>query len=87
MNQFARPLVVRSRTLLRADHNDIQGRPGCTGVPVACCVGVNGYLGYITAWLMDRLQGDVAVHAAFLQGSGEMFSETTNWEYVGSNIH
>ena len=74
-------------TLLRADHNDIQGRPGCTGVPVACCVGVNGYLGYITAWLMDRLQGDVAVHAAFLQGSGEMFSETTNWEYVGSNIH
>ena len=74
-------------TLLRAQHNDIQGQPRCRWwFPIGCCVGVDGYLGYITAWLMDRLQGDATAHAAFVQNTGEMFSQTANWEYVGSNI-
>jgi hypothetical protein len=74
-------------TLLRARHNDIQGQPRCRWWSlIGCCVGVDGYLGYITAWLMDRVQGDATAHAAFVQSTGEMFSQTTNWEYVGSNI-
>lgn len=73
-------------TLLRANHNDIAGRPKCPVGQIDCCVGVNGYLGYITAWLVDRLQGDASAHAAFVQGTGELFSQTTNWEYVASNI-
>jgi len=45
-----------------------------------------GILGYPTAWFMDQLQGDSYAHGAFVSGTGEMFSETTNWEYVASNI-
>ena len=48
--------------------------------------GVYGYLGYPTAWFMDRLQGDTYAHGAFVNGTGEIFSETRNWEYVASNI-
>jgi hypothetical protein len=47
---------------------------------------VYGYLGYPTAWFMDRLQGDTYAHGAFVNSTGEMFSETTNWQYVASNI-
>jgi hypothetical protein len=47
---------------------------------------VYGYLGYPTAWFMDRLQGDAFAHGAFINGTGEMFSETANWELVASNI-
>jgi hypothetical protein len=49
-------------------------------------VGVYGYLGYITAWLMDQLQANASAHAAFVHGSGEMFHQPRNWEYVDSNI-
>ena len=48
--------------------------------------GVYGYLGYPTAWFMDRLQGDAYAHKAFIKGTGEIFSETANWEFVDSNI-
>jgi hypothetical protein len=82
-------------TLRGVSHNDMTGQPGCatakadTGWP--CIVGVYGYLGYPTAWLMDRLQGDPYTHAAFVQGKGEMFNEPgpralRNWQYVASTI-
>lgn len=74
-------------TLLRAQHNDIQGQPRCSGALIGCCAGADGYLGYITAWLMDRLQGDTTARGAFVQNSGEIFAQATNWEYVDSNIH
>ncbi len=48
--------------------------------------GVFGYLGYITAWLMDQLQGDADAHQAFVDGTGEIFSETTNWTNQMSTI-
>ena len=35
---------------------------------------------------MARLQNDTYAAGAFVNSSGEIFSETTNWEYVGSNI-
>jgi hypothetical protein len=35
---------------------------------------------------MYQLQGDSYAHGAFVSGTGEMFSETKNWEFVASNI-
>jgi hypothetical protein len=48
--------------------------------------GVYGYLGYPTAWFMFQLQGDSYAHGAFVNPTGEMFSETKNWERVASNV-
>jgi hypothetical protein len=73
-------------TLIGPSHNDLGGQPDCSEAPFPCINGVYGYLGYPTAWFMDRLQGDAYAHGAFVQGTGEMFTETTNWEYVGSNV-
>ena len=73
-------------TLLGPPHNDITGQPDCSHAQFPCVNGVYGYLGYPTAWFMDQLQGDSYADGAFVNGSGEMFSETTNWEYVASNI-
>lgn len=73
-------------TLIGPNHNDIQGQPDCQHASFPCADGVYGYLGYPTAWMMDRLQGDSYAHGAFVAGTGEMFSETTNWQYVASNI-
>jgi len=50
-------------TLIGADHNDIQD--SCT-VGFGCAgVGPGGYLGYITAWLMYELRGDIRARGAF----------------------
>jgi hypothetical protein len=73
-------------TLLGPSHNDVQGQPDCAHAAFPCVNGVYGYLGYPTAWFMDQLQGDALAHGAFVNGTGEMFSETANWEFVGSNI-
>ncbi len=73
-------------TLIGPSHNDVQGQPDCTNVSIGCIKGVYGYLGYPTAWFMDRLQGDAFAHGAFVKNSGEIFSETKNWEFVDSNI-
>jgi hypothetical protein len=77
-------------TLIRPDHVDLIGQPDC---PTdwkrwlfMCTGGVYGYLGYPTAWMMAQLQGDTYAAGAFANRSGEIFSETTNWEYVESNI-
>jgi hypothetical protein len=73
-------------TLIGPNHNDIQGQPDCRLASFPCVNGVYGYLGYPTAWMMDRLQGDTYAHGAFVNATGEIFSETKNWEYVASNI-
>jgi hypothetical protein len=73
-------------TLIGPSHADVQGHPGCATAPFGCINGVYGYLGYPTAWFMDRLQGDAFAHGAFVMNTGEMFSETKNWEFVDSNI-
>ena len=73
-------------TLLGPSHNDVQGQPDCSHAAFPCINGVYGYLGYPTAWLMYQLQGDTFAHGAFVNGSGEMFAETKNWEFVASNI-
>jgi hypothetical protein len=73
-------------TLIGPNHNDISGQPDCTTVVPPCVNGVYGYLGYPTAWFMDRLQGDTYAHGAFINGTGEILSQTKNWEYVASNI-
>ena len=73
-------------TLLGPSHNDVQGQPDCSHAAIPCSNGVYGYLGYPTAWLMYQLQGDALAHGAFVNGTGEMFSETKNWEFVASNL-
>ncbi len=73
-------------TLIGPSHNDISGQPDCSQAALPCVNGVYGYLGYPTAWFMYQLQGDNYAHGAFVNGSGELFSQTTNWEYVASNI-
>jgi len=73
-------------TLIGPSHNDVAGQPDCSQAPFPCINGVYGYLGYPTAWFMDRLQGDTYAHGAFVNSTGEIFSETTNWQYVASNI-
>jgi hypothetical protein len=73
-------------TLLGPSHNDITGQPDCSHAQFPCINGVYGYLGYPTAWFMDQLQGDAYAHGAFVNGTGEIFSETTNWAFVASNI-
>jgi pimeloyl-ACP methyl ester carboxylesterase len=73
-------------TLIGPNHNDVTGQPDCQAAKPPCVNGVYGYLGYPTAWFMDRLQGDAYAHGAFVSGTGEIFSQTTNWELVASNI-
>ncbi|HKI10654.1 MAG TPA: hypothetical protein VKA02_00975 [Candidatus Acidoferrum sp.] len=73
-------------TLIGPNHNDVQGQPDCSSVPIGCVNGVYGYLGYPTAWFMYQLQADSFAHGAFVNGTGEMFSETTNWQLVASNV-
>jgi len=73
-------------TLTGPNHNDPQGQPDCAAASSPCANGVYGYLGYPTAWLMDRLRGDARAHSAFITGTGEIFTETTNWSNQTSNI-
>jgi hypothetical protein len=73
-------------TLIGPNHNDVQGQPDCSHASFPCVNGVYGYLGYPTAWFMYQLQGDTFAHGAFVNGTGEMFSETKNWEFAGSNV-
>ncbi|MGH3869917.1 MAG: hypothetical protein ACRDSR_00130 [Pseudonocardiaceae bacterium] len=73
-------------TLNGPDHLDVQGQPDCAQISRGCVKGVYGYLGYPTAWMMDRLQSDGYAHHAFISGTGEIFQEVTNWSNQSSNI-
>ena len=67
-------------------HNDVQGNPTCAGASSFCNNGVDGYLGYPTAWLMWQLADATDGRDAFKASGGEIFSETTNWKSVLSNV-
>lgn len=69
--------------LVGAQHNDIQGQPGCTNY--SCTEGVYRYLGYVTAWFMDRLRGDSAARGAFLADTGELL-HNPHWSDQASTI-
>ncbi|MFI7665773.1 hypothetical protein [Nocardia sp. NPDC049526] len=66
-----------------AQHNDIQGQPDCTNY--SCTEGVYRYLGYLTAWFMDRLRGDAAARGAFSAGTGELL-HNPHWSDQASTI-
>jgi hypothetical protein len=80
-------------TLIGPSHNDISGQPDCGAATAsACVVGVYGYLGYPTAWLIYQLTGDHYARAAFVEETGEIFNRPggpalRNWDHVASNIH
>ncbi|MBH0775247.1 poly(ethylene terephthalate) hydrolase family protein [Nocardia bovistercoris] len=65
-------------TLNGVDHNDVQGQPDCAGASAPCGVGVYGFLGYPTAWLMAELRGDADARRAFRMG-GELFAPSAHW--------
>jgi len=48
-----------------ADHNDIQGQPGCQPFAIGCRSGIGAFLPYVTAWLRWQLAGDKAAAAVF----------------------
>jgi hypothetical protein len=73
-------------TLIGPTHCDVQGVPNCTPTTVPCFLGVYGYLGYPTAWMMFQLQHDNLARGAFVNGTGEIFFETKNWQLVASNV-
>ncbi len=64
-------------TLAGVNHNDVQGDPGCDGIG-ACRRGVEGFLGYPTAWLAAHLQDDATARAAFEDG-GEFATADGDW--------
>ncbi|MBB5911495.1 hypothetical protein BJY24_000362 [Nocardia transvalensis] len=66
-------------TLVRANHNDPQGQPGCAQASFPCTTGVQGYLGYPTAWLVGQLWGEGFARGAFTPGSGEFYQPNPNW--------
>ena len=66
-------------TLVGADHNDIQDR--CTAGVGCAGVGPEGYLGYITAWLLYQLRGDARARMAFA-GTAPEIDRDPAWEYV-----
>jgi hypothetical protein len=80
-------VVKLKGTLIGPNHNDITGQPSCKKAKWPCENGLYGYLGYPTAWMMAQLQGDNYAKGAFITGTGEIFSETHNWEHVASNVH
>jgi len=78
------PSIAKARAMLvGATHNDIQGQPGCTNFP--CTAGVDGYLGYLTAWFMDQLSGNARAHTAFVARTGEL-AHNPQWTDQASNI-
>ena len=48
-----------------ADHNDIQGQPGCQFLAIGCRAGIGAFLPYVTAWLRWQLAGDRAAAGVF----------------------
>lgn len=72
-------------TLVGPNHNDIQGQPGCAPDNPGCIVGVQGFLGLLTAWSMGELQGDARARSAFAEGSGQ-FRGWEGWINQASNI-
>ncbi|MGX1785440.1 hypothetical protein ACWIGM_01800 [Bosea sp. NPDC055332] len=55
-----------------ADHNDIQGQPGCQPFAIGCRAGIGAFLPYVTAWLRWQLAGDKAA-AGIFAGKGAPF--------------
>ena len=85
-NAVPASVVKVKGTLKGPNHNDITGQPSCHQAKWPCENGLYGYLGYPTAWMMAELQGDAYAKGAFVAGTGEIFSETQNWEHVASTL-
>ena len=79
--------VVKVKAIIIGpNHNDVEGNPNCPAGLFFCTSGVTGYLGYTTAWMMWKLSGATDGEPAFRATTGEIFTETTNWESVLSNV-
>jgi pimeloyl-ACP methyl ester carboxylesterase len=65
-------LLKAKGMVVDADHNDIQGQPECGFLAIGCRHGVEGFLPYVTAWLVWRLKTDAAAGRLFV-GHGAAF--------------
>jgi len=79
-------IIKAKGTLVGPSHADVEGSPACSTVPLGCVLGVYGYFGYPTAWMQFQLRNDSYAHGAFVNGTGEIISETANWQYVATNV-
>lgn len=59
-------LLKAKGMVVDADHNDIQGQPECGFLAIGCRNGVEGFLPYVTAWLVWQLQIDPAAGHVFV---------------------
>ena len=79
--------LTKAKAIIKGtNHNDVQGNPTCPSGLSSCANGVDAYLGYPTAWLMWQLQGAADGQQAFKASSGEIYTETTNWQSILSNV-
>jgi hypothetical protein len=79
--------LTKAKAIIKGtNHNDVEGNPTCPSGVGLCNNGVDAYLGYPTAWLMWQLQGAADGQQAFKASSGEIYTETTNWQSILSNV-
>jgi hypothetical protein len=79
--------LTKAKAIIKGtNHNDVQGNPTCPSGLGSCNNGVDAYLGYPTAWLMWQLQGAADGQQAFKASTGEIYTETTNWQSILSNV-
>lgn len=71
--------------LAAAKHDDVMGTPKCRP-DSNCQTGVDGYLGYSTAWLMWQLRGDEQAGHAFGRQAGEFWNKSPHWQKRETNI-
>lgn len=57
-----------------ADHNDIQGQPECGFLAIGCRNGVEGFLPYVTAWLVWQLEIEPAARQVFVGPDADFLS-------------
>lgn len=59
-------LLKAKGMVVDADHNDIQGQPECGFLAIGCRHGVEGFLPYVTAWLVWQLKIDGTAERLFV---------------------
>lgn len=68
--------LLKARASVRdADHNDIQGQPGCGFLAIGCRHGVKVFLPYITAWLAWQLDIEPDARRVFVGNDASFMTD------------
>lgn len=68
-------LTKAKASVRAADHNDIQGQPGCGFLAIGCRKGVDTFLSVITAWLAWQLDIEPAAKQVFVGKDASFLSD------------